>query len=204
MTEGDRWISKNAELVWVGANDQKHAALNQQPKKCPKTCHQFTCLQSEAEDRNRSLCDDLFQLNSGYGYWKWHMLSWENDDISEIMVKLWELNYTKFRAWANIIPHNIAVICNSRLTLTRLLLSAEEFLFPKRQLSRIIDKNQSLTFRLMLITFFLKQHKGLWGNLNVSFCNSVEIFMKALCLETWDRPRPRVDPRTICWKSLMF
>ena len=124
------------------------------PRKVPKTCHQFTCLHSEADDHNRSLYHDLLQLNSGCGYWKWHVLSWENDDISEIMDKLWELNYTKLRAGANLIPHNIAVICNSRLTLTRLLLSAKEFLFPKRQLSRIIDKIQSLAFRLMLITFF--------------------------------------------------
>lgn len=59
------------------------------------------------------------------------MLSQKNDEISELMGKLWELNYTKLKAGADLIPHDIAVICNSRLTLTRLLLSAKEFLFPK-------------------------------------------------------------------------
>ena len=81
------------------------------------------------------------------------MLSWKNAEISEIMGKLWELNYTKLRAGANLIPHNIAVICNSSLTLARLLLSAEEFPFSKRQRSRIRDKMQSLIVRLMLIIF---------------------------------------------------
>lgn len=68
------------------------------------------------------------------------------------MGKLWELNYRKLRAGANLIPHNIAVICNSRLTLSRLLVSAEEFLFPKRQLSKIKDKIHRLILRLMLVT----------------------------------------------------
>lgn len=72
------------------------------------------------------------------------MLSWRNDEISELMGKLWELNYTKLRAGVNFIPHNIAVICNSRITLSKLLLSAEEFLFSK--LSRLKDNIHSLIF----------------------------------------------------------
>lgn len=153
MTERDRWISMNVKLVWDGMEKKKRNLAKSLSLNSRLTClnWRFFCfhkclnvsqnISSSSSDQGSCLvlCAlicvlvhvSLLWFTPDLRDWRWHMLNWKNDEISELICKLWELNYIKLRAGGNLIPHNIAVIYYSHLKLSRLLLSAKDFYFQK-------------------------------------------------------------------------